>query len=100
LDFSSFSLAQAFTPAVRGNQPFSFSFQPPSGGGGCGETIVMGHAFHQLYYHFAWATHSRIQLIRRDHRPQILSIINEEAKKRGGYPIRHNAMPDHVHLLV
>jgi putative transposase len=21
-------------------------------------------------------------------------------KKRGGWPIRHNAMPDHVHLLV
>jgi putative transposase len=60
----------------------------------------MGHAFHQLYYHFAWSTHSRVQLLRRDHRPQILAILNEEAKKRGGYPIRHNAMPDHVHLLV
>jgi REP element-mobilizing transposase RayT len=60
----------------------------------------MGHTFHQLYYHFAWATHSRIPLIRRDQRPQILSIINEETKKRGGWPIRHNAMPDHVHLLV
>ena len=59
----------------------------------------MGHAFHQLYYHFAWATHSRIQLIRRDHRPKILTIINEEAKKRGGWPVRHNAMPDHVHLF-
>jgi REP element-mobilizing transposase RayT len=60
----------------------------------------MGHAFHQLYYHFAWATHSRINLIRRDQRPKILAIINEETKKRGGWPIRHNAMPDHVHLLV
>jgi putative transposase len=60
----------------------------------------MGHAFHQLYYHFAWATHSRINLIRRDQRPQILQIVNEEAKKRGGWLIRHNAMPDHVHLLV
>ena len=60
----------------------------------------MGHAFHQLYYHFAWSTHSRIHLIRRDQRPQILIIINEEAKQRGGWPIRHNAMPDHVHLLV
>jgi hypothetical protein len=27
-------------------------------------------------------------------------VINEEAKKFGGWPIRHNAMPDHVHLLV
>jgi hypothetical protein len=30
----------------------------------------------------------------------LLKILNEEIKKRGGYPIRHNAMPDHVHLLV
>jgi putative transposase len=60
----------------------------------------MGHAFHQLFFHFAWATHSRIGQIRRDHRPKILAIINEEAKKRGGWPLRHNAMPDHVHLLV
>jgi len=60
----------------------------------------VGHAFHQLYYHFAWATHGRKAMIRRDHRPTLLKIINEEAKKRGGWPIRHNAMPDHVHLLV
>ena len=39
-------------------------------------------------------------LIRRDCRPNLLKILNEETKKRGGWPIRHNAMPDHVHLLV
>lgn len=60
----------------------------------------MGHAFHELYYHFAWATHGRRALIAHDHRPAVLAIINDEAKKRGGWPIRHNAMPDHVHLLV
>ena len=60
----------------------------------------MGHAFHQLYYHFAWATHSRAALIHRDYRPSLLKIVNEETKKRGGWPIRHNAMPDHVHLLA
>ena len=60
----------------------------------------MGHAFHQLYYHFAWSTHSQIPLIRRDYRPELLKIINEEAKDRGGWPIRHNAMPDNVHLLI
>jgi putative transposase len=60
----------------------------------------VGHAFHQLYYHFAWATHSRVALIHRDYRPSLLKIINEETKNRGGWPIRHNAMPDHVHLLV
>ena len=60
----------------------------------------MGHAFHQLYYHFAWSTHSRVAMIRGDQREELLKILNEEAKKRGGWPIRHNAMPDHVHLLV
>src|SRR5207249_10712009 len=35
----------------------------------------------------------------RDWRPQLLEIINEEVKTRGGWPIRHNAMPDHAHLL-
>jgi putative transposase len=60
----------------------------------------MGHAFHQLFYHFAWATHSRIPLIDRRWRGELLKILNEEVKTRGGRPVRHNAMPDHVHLLV
>jgi REP element-mobilizing transposase RayT len=60
----------------------------------------MSHCFHQLYYHFVWATHSREPLIGRDWRPQLLEIVNEEVKTRGGLLIRHNAMPDHVHLLT
>jgi REP element-mobilizing transposase RayT len=60
----------------------------------------MGHAFHQLYYHFAWATAGRRALIDRAWRPQFLEILNDEVKKRGGYSVRHNAMPDHAHLLV
>jgi putative transposase len=60
----------------------------------------MGHVFHDLYYHFVWATRGRIPLIRRDYRPQLLKIVNDEAKKLGGWPIRHNAMPNHVHLLI
>ena len=56
----------------------------------------MSHVFHQLYFHFAWATHAREPLIDRVWRPQLLEIINEEVKTRGGWPIRHNAMP---HLL-
>src|SRR5436305_14708063 len=59
----------------------------------------MSHVFHQLYFHFAWATHSREPLIDRFWRPHLLEIINEEVKTRGGWPIRHNAMPDHAHLL-
>ncbi|HLA83218.1 MAG TPA: IS200/IS605 family transposase [Thermoguttaceae bacterium] len=60
----------------------------------------MAHAFHELYYHFTWSTHSRTATIRRDDRSMLLKIVNEEAKKLGAWPIRHNAMPDHVHLLV
>jgi len=60
----------------------------------------MSHTFHQLYYHFIWATHSREPLIDRAWRPQLLEILNQEVKARGGAPIRHNAMPDHAHLLV
>jgi len=60
----------------------------------------MSHTFHHLYYHFVWATHSREPLIAREWRPELLNIINEEVKLRGGVPLRHNAMPDHVHLVA
>ena len=60
----------------------------------------MPHSFHQLYYHFVWTTRSREPLVSREWRPRLLEILNEETKTRGGWPIRHNAMPDHVHLLV
>jgi len=60
----------------------------------------MGHAFHQLYYHLIWATHSRDPQLFRELRPAFLQLLHEEAEKRGGIPLRHNAMPDHVHLLV
>ncbi|HWP55450.1 MAG TPA: IS200/IS605 family transposase [Pyrinomonadaceae bacterium] len=59
----------------------------------------MSHVFHQLYFHFAWATRSREPLVDRSWRPQLLELINEEVQTRGGFPIRHNAMPDHAHLL-
>ena len=43
--------------------------QPPSGGffrlQPIEEAILMSHAFHQLYYHFIWTTHSRESLIER-----------------------------------
>jgi len=59
----------------------------------------MSHVVHQLYYHFTWATYSREPLIDRAWRPHFLNVLNEEVKTRGGWPIRHNAMPDHIHLL-
>ena len=58
------------------------------------------HAFHQLYYHLVWSTHRREPQIDRLWRTQLLTILNDEVKTRRGWPIRHNAMPDHVHLLV
>ncbi|HSK72584.1 MAG TPA: IS200/IS605 family transposase [Pyrinomonadaceae bacterium] len=60
----------------------------------------MSHTFHQIYLHFVWATHSRQPLIDRNWRGQFLMLLNEEVKNRGGLPLRHNAMPDHVHLLA
>lgn len=60
----------------------------------------MSHTFHQLFFHFIWATHSRDPHLHRSFRPEFLTILSEEVKKRGGLPIRHNSMPDHVHLLV
>lgn len=64
------------------------------------EVSAMSHTFHQLYFHFVWSTHSRYPAIDRAWRPQLLNILNEEVKNRGGILLRHNAMPDHVHLLV
>ena len=58
------------------------------------------HSFHQLFFHVIWATHGREPLVERSWRPRLLAILNEEVGKRRGWPIRHNAMPDHVHLLV
>jgi len=60
----------------------------------------MGHAFHQLYFHIVWATHAREPHLHRSYRPRFLELLNEEIVTRGGIPIRHNAMPDHVHALV
>ena len=60
----------------------------------------MSHVFHQLYYHVTWAIHSRAPLVHRKWRPQLLDILNEEVGNRGGCLIRHNAMPDHAHLLL
>lgn len=37
----------------------------------------MAHAFHQLYYHFVWATHARDPHLHRSIRPQMLEILNE-----------------------
>ena len=60
----------------------------------------MGHTFHRLYYHIVWATHARDPHIHRSFRAKLPNILDKEVQSRHGHPIRHNAMPDHVHLLV
>jgi hypothetical protein len=44
----------------------------------------MGHAFHQLYYHFAWATHSRIALIHRSYRADLLKNVARKIRPLKG----------------
>lgn len=60
----------------------------------------MSHVFHQLYYHFVWATHDREPLLVPELRPELLRILAEEVAQRGGILIRQNCVVDHVHLLV
>jgi REP element-mobilizing transposase RayT len=60
----------------------------------------MSHVFHQLYYHFTWGTLDRLPLIDLPLRPELLRIQAEEVANRGGIPVRHNALVDHIHLLV
>ena len=60
----------------------------------------MSHVFHQLYYHFVWATHERAPVLVPDLRPDVLRIQAEEIAQRGGILIRQNCVADHMHLLV
>jgi REP element-mobilizing transposase RayT len=61
---------------------------------------LMSHVFHQLYYHFIWATHDREPLLIVESRPNLLRIQAEEIAQRGGILIRQNCVADHMHLLV
>ena len=92
------------SPAIYGWEMAQKRFQPRLRGFTNGFSLLwqttMAHTFHQLYFHFIWGTHSREPLIERLWRPQFLLLLNDEVKKRGGISLRHNAMPDHTHLLV
>lgn len=70
-------------------------FSPRSYGG-----PLVSHVFHQLYYHFIWATHDRQPLLVAELRPDLLRIQAEEIAHRGGILIRQNCVADHMHLLV
>jgi len=61
---------------------------------------VASHVFHQLYYHFVWATKDRLPLITDDVCEQLIQCVEEACRQRGVTAIACNAMPDHVHLFV
>ena len=44
----------------------------------------MGHVFHQLFYHFVWATHAREPHIHPSYRSDLLRIVHEEHHHRAG----------------
>jgi putative transposase len=60
----------------------------------------MGHAFHQLYYHYVWTTKDRIDCLVGETHRWLLRGLDEEAHRRGGVVLAYNAMADHAHLLV
>ena len=97
---SDFSEAQAFTPVVGRPPPtFSFLSAPFRGRNDAIGRRPNGTRFSRIVLSLHLVHLARIALIGRDCRPELLKIVNEEAKC-GGWPIRHNAMPDHVHLLI
>lgn len=61
---------------------------------------MSSHAFHQLYYHFAWAIKNRLPLITDATRDWLIECIENEVRKRDGTLLACNAMPDHAHLFV
>jgi putative transposase len=57
--------------------------------------------FHQLYFHFVWATRERLPVLEdADVRQWLLNRVEAECVKRKATVLALNAMPDHVHLLV
>ncbi len=61
---------------------------------------MASHSFHQLCFHFVWATKERLPLIEEGTKRQVIDAVGEACRKRGVNPIACNAMPDHMHLLV
>src|SRR5205085_6334542 len=56
--------------------------------------------FHQLYYHFVWATKNRVPLITDQNSRCVITEVEIQCRIRGGVPLGCNAMPDHVHMVV
>ena len=56
--------------------------------------------FHQLYYHFVWATKNRMPLITEENKRFVISEIEIQCRTRGGTLLVYNVMPDHAHLAV
>ena len=59
----------------------------------------MGHTFTNLY-HFVFSTKRRQPFLRPDIRDRIIRYMCGIARKKGGTPLRVNAVDEHVHMLV
>jgi len=54
----------------------------------------------KLYYHFIWATKSRLPLIDRMFEPDLYRAIAAKAQGMGGFVHAIGGIEDHVHLAV
>jgi len=60
----------------------------------------MGHTFTNNLYHFVFSTKRRQPFLRPDIRDRIIRYMCGIARKKGGTPLRVNAVDEHVHMLV
>jgi len=56
--------------------------------------------YHQLYYHFVWATKYRKPLLTDTVEPKVYDLIRRKADELGAKTFALNGLVDHVHLVV
>ena len=56
--------------------------------------------FHQLYYHFIWATRNRLPLLTAEVEPVIHGFLWAKAVGLGAHVYALNGTEDHMHLVV
>jgi len=60
----------------------------------------MPKVYHELVYHFVWATRDRLPLITSGVEAQLLPFIEGKCRELGYWLHAANCVEDHVHLLV
>jgi putative transposase len=60
----------------------------------------MSKVYHELVYHFIWATRDRAPLITSDVESHLLSFIEDRCRELGYRLYAVNCVEDHVHLLI